>query len=296
MKEKSPSESPRIGTFVDKEAEEEFLKVYDDVMRQWPNSREELNLETSFGPTHVYAYGNKKGGPIVLLHGANSTSASWANFVVPLGEHHRIFAVDTIGDAGRSIQTAPIQHADDYVVWLEEVFQELKLEAVHLVGASYGGWITLNQAIHSPRLLQSITLLDPARALAGISYKAWPFMLWASLVGPDSIRRGFIRWTGAGSLPSNRQTDLVIAAMRDYKMQRIPPQYVSDEELQSVKISTLLLLGEKSPMHNSRRAAARAKNLLHDVEVKIIPKAGHQLPADVVNDLILKFIESRKKK
>lgn len=54
--------------------------------------------------------------------------------------------------------------------------------------------------------------------------------------------------------------------MRDYTMQRIPPLYVSDEELQLVKIPTLLLLGEKSPMHNSKRAAARAKNLLQDVE------------------------------
>ncbi|WP_277679609.1 alpha/beta fold hydrolase [Gracilibacillus dipsosauri] len=292
---KNISESQQVGRFVNSGAEEKFLNLYDEVMKLWPDSREELQLETSLGPTHVYAYGNKKGDPIVLLHGANSTSASWANYVITLGQYHRIFAIDTIGDAGRSIQKAPIQHAKDYVHWLEEVFQGLKLKEVHLVGASYGGWITLNQAIHSSELLQSITLLDPARALDGISYKTWPFMLWASIFGPDSIRRGFIRWTGAGSLPSKKQTELVISAMRDYKMQRIPPQYVSDEDLQSIKVPTLLLLGEKSPMHNSKRAASRAKNLLQDVEVKLIPKVGHQLPADIVNDFLLRFIADQKK-
>jgi pimeloyl-ACP methyl ester carboxylesterase len=83
--------------------------------------------------------------------------------------------------------------------------------------------------------------------------------------------------------------------MRDYTMQRIPPLYVSDEELQLVKIPTLLLLGEKSPMHNSKRAAARAKNLLQDVEIESIPNVGHQLPADVVNDLLLNFIDKKQK-
>lgn len=286
----------RVGRFINSTAEEKFLNMCDVAMNQWPDSRKELNLETSFGLTHVYTYGNEKGDPIVLLHGANSTSASWANYVIALGEHHRVFAIDTIGDAGRSIQEAPIQRAKDYAVWLEEVLQGLNLKGVHLIGASYGGWITLNQAVHSPQFLQSITLLDPARALAGISYRAWPFMLWASIFGPDSIRRAFIRWTGVGSLPEKIQTELVISAMRDYKMQRIPPQYVSDDELRSVKVPTLLLLGEKSPMHNSQRAAARAKNLLRDVEVEMIPKVGHQLPADVVNDRILKFIDGQKKK
>lgn len=292
---KDTSEKQRIGRFVDRKAEENFLKVYDEVMEQWPDSREEINLETSLGPTHVYAYGNKKREPIVLLHGANSTSASWANYVETLGKHHRIFAVDTIGDAGRSIQKAPIQYAIDYANWLEEVFRGLNLKKVHLIGASYGGWITLNQAIHSSESLQSITLLDPARAIAGISFRAWPFMLWASIFGPDTIRRRFIQWTGAGSLPARKQTELVISAMRDYKMQRIPPQYVSDDELQSVKVPTLLLLGEKSPMHNAKRAADRAKSLLENVEVELIPNAGHQLPADKVNSLILKFIDEQKK-
>lgn len=293
---KNTSEDRPVGRFKNNEAEEKFLKLYDEVMKQWPDSREELTLETSFGPTHVYTYGNEKGDPIVLLHGANSTSAAWANFVVKLGKYHKIFAVDTIGDAGRSIQTAPIQHANDYAIWLDEVFQGLKLKEVHLVGASYGGWLTLNQAIHSSESLQSIILLDPARALDGISYKAWPFMLWANIFGPDAVRRKFIRWTGAGSLPSSKQTDMIISAMRDYRMQRIPPQYVADEELQSVKVPTLLLLGKKSPMHHSERAANRAHNLLQNVVVEMIPEVGHQLPADVVNDLILKFIEGQKKK
>ena len=291
---KDLSKQPQIGRFVNSEAEAQFLKLYDDAMKQWPNPREELTVETSLGPTHIYTFGEKLGQPIVLLHGASSTSASWASFVGTLGKYHRVFAIDIIGDAGRSIQKAPIQYASDYVVWLDEVLQSLKLKNVHLMGASYGGWMALNQAIHSTEYLQSITLLDPARALDGISARAWPFMLFASIFGPDFIRHRFIQWTGAGSLPNKIQTELVISAMRDYKMTRIPPQYVSNEELQSVKVPTLLLLGEKSPLHHSKRAAVRAKALLRNVEVEIIPKAGHQLPADLVNGKVLSFIKSQK--
>lgn len=285
----------RVGRFVSSRAEETFFKMYAEAMKQWPDSRQELKLETSFGPTHVYAYGNEKGDPIVLLHGANSTSASWANYVAALGKNHPVYAVDTIGDAGRSIQNAPIQHAEDYALWLDEVLQGLGLESVHVIGASYGGWMAINQAVHSPRFLQSIVLLDPARALAGISYRAWPFMLWASIFGPDVIRRAFIRWTSASPITDNPQTELVISAMRDFKMQRIPPQYVSDDELRTVNIPTLVLLGEKSTMHSSQKAAARGKQFIQDVEVDIVPKAGHKLPADQVNGRILRFLDQHRK-
>lgn len=283
-----------VGHFINIEAEKEFLKIYDKAMEQWPNSRQEIDIETAYGPTHVYHYGAKKeGNPILLLHGANGTSASWANFVVELGKKHPVYAVDIIGDAGRSIQKKPIQSVEDYSAWLDQVLNTLELERVHLVGASYGGWMALNQAIHSSRTLQSITLIEPARAFAGIRKIAWPFMLWASMIGPDFVRRSFIRWTSRGSSTNEKQLELVVSAMRDYKMLRISPQYVSDEDLQLVKVPVLLLLGEKSPLHNSQSAANRAQKLLQDVEVEILPKAGHKLPADLVNDRILKFINLR---
>lgn len=66
------------------------------------------------------------------------------------------------------------------------------------MGASYGGRVALNQAIHSTEYIQSVTLLDPARALDGISARDWPFMLFASLFGPGFIQRRFIQRTGAG--------------------------------------------------------------------------------------------------
>lgn len=292
---KSAEQKKTVGHFINKEAEIKFLGIYDKAMEQWPSSRQEIDIETSYGLTHVYRFGAQNGIPIVLLHGANGTSASWANFVVDLGKNHPVFAVDTIGDAGKSIQKSPIQRAEDYSSWLDEVLNALDVTKVHLIGASYGGWITLNQAVHSPQLLQSITLIEPARALAGLKFMAWPFMIWASMIGPDFVRRAFINWSSVSSSSNELQQQLVVSAMRDYKMQRIPPQYISDEELQSVKVPTLVLLGEKSPMHNSKRAATRAKKLLQNVEVEILPKAGHQLSADLVNDRILRFVEYEKK-
>ena len=137
-------------------------------------------------------------------------------------------------------------------------------------------------------------LLGISSTGAGVFSFLFQYLFFASLFGPDFIRPRFIQWTGAGSLPNKIQTELVISAMRDYKMTRIPPQYVSNEELQSVKVPTLLLLGEKSPLHHSKRAAVRAKALLRNVEVEIIPKAGHQLPADLVNGKVLSFIKSQK--
>lgn len=238
----------QVGRFINSTAQARFFQKYEEAMKRWPSSYQEQKVETRFGETHIYSYGSGTSEPIVLLHGANSTSASWANFAARLGEHHPVFAVDIIGEAGRSVQQAPIQHAEDYVIWLDEVLQGLGVNKVHLVGASYVGFMALNQAIHSPRRLHSITLLDPVRAFAGISFRAWLFMLWASIIGPDVIRRAFIRWTSASPVTDEHQTQLVITAMRDYKMKRPAPQYIDDAKLQAVKIPALLLLGAKSPL------------------------------------------------
>ena len=58
---------------------------------------------------------------------------------------------------------------------------------------------------------------------------------------------------------------------------------------------TLLLLGEKTVINRPREAADRANALLPDVEVEIVPGAGHDLPVarpELVAARILQFVNN----
>ena len=56
--------------------------------------------------------GDGDGVPIVLLHGAGTSSLMWAYLLACL-VGSSVYALDTIGDPGASVQRAPIRDRDD---------------------------------------------------------------------------------------------------------------------------------------------------------------------------------------
>src|SRR4051794_24468254 len=50
----------------------------------------------------------------------------------------------------------------DAAAWLRDWMLSLDLPDVHLVGHSMGGYISLRLAAHSPQMVKSLMLIDPA--------------------------------------------------------------------------------------------------------------------------------------
>ena len=111
----------RIGGFKHPGDQERLYVVYDVFAADdWPVPAEELDVETSFGSTHLRRSGPVGGTPIVLIHPSSATSIGWYRLVEPLAAQHPVIAVDTIGTAGRSVQTAPVTNAQDLARRLDE--------------------------------------------------------------------------------------------------------------------------------------------------------------------------------
>ena len=147
-----------------------FFEAYDAVLRQWPVQVRGVDVPSPHGSTRVQICGREDGPPVVLLPGGGATSAAWFATVGELAPAHRVYAVDLIGDIGRSVHDgAPLRGAGDLVAWLDALFDELGLDGAHLCGHSYGAWIALNYALHAPRRLGRLVLLDPVDCFAGMS-------------------------------------------------------------------------------------------------------------------------------
>lgn len=293
--------SERISRFRTPEDATRYREHYDDfAARLWPVAHHELDVETSFGWTHVRRSGPDHGTPILMVHPTSGSSVGWYPVVAPLCEHHPVFTPDTIGTAGRSVQSAPIRSPADLATWLDEVIDALGLESVHLLGYSEGGWIAgLNAALSErPGRLATLTLIEPGGAIVRI-----PRRRIASLIArgarallardkPRALRR-FNRWMNGDVELTDEQIELLLLAMRTFRQKLPTPTQLSDEELQRVTMPTLVLLGADTRLYDAEKVADRARRLLPNARVEITPNAGHGLlfqHPDQVTARVLQFI------
>jgi pimeloyl-ACP methyl ester carboxylesterase len=84
--------------------------------KAWPVASEERFAPTSYGQTFVRISGPAGAPRLVLLPGAVATSLIWAPNIQALSEAYRTFAVDQIGDVGRSTCTKPVRCVKDLLV------------------------------------------------------------------------------------------------------------------------------------------------------------------------------------
>jgi pimeloyl-ACP methyl ester carboxylesterase len=89
------------GTFKSYEGEKQYFDCYDALLGKWPVSAKENRVETTYGETSILVCGKKSAPPVVLLHPLNTGSVVWAFGIETLAANHYVYAVDTIGDAGK---------------------------------------------------------------------------------------------------------------------------------------------------------------------------------------------------
>src|SRR5262245_28933222 len=151
------------GSWVSDAARETFMAAYKRVFARWPRPWEEFDIETATATTRVHAYRpHPDGDPVVLLTGAGGNAAFWYPHVAVLAEDGPVYGIDMPGDPNPSVARALMTPPENCAAWLDELLGKLNDRPVHLVGFSYGGWVTMNQAIRAPERVASITLLDPA--------------------------------------------------------------------------------------------------------------------------------------
>jgi pimeloyl-ACP methyl ester carboxylesterase len=107
------------------------------------------------------------GEPVLFLHAAGGAGA-WLPFHSRLaGAGFEVIAPDHPG-FGKSDDFPEVEAIDDLVYHYLEVLDLLGFGAgpgaarPHVVGASFGGWIAAELAVHSPHLIGSLTLLSAA--------------------------------------------------------------------------------------------------------------------------------------
>ncbi|MGA4878617.1 alpha/beta fold hydrolase [Streptomyces lydicamycinicus] len=291
---------PAVGRYVNEALRDRYFAACDAVYALGPAPQEELTVATRFGTTHVYRYGPADPGaaartPVVLVHGAGGNSSQWYPNVGALSAERPVYAVDTVGDPGRSVQHAPIHQPERAARWLDETLDGLGLDRVHLVGASYGGWLALNQALHRPGRLASATLLDPGGLeKVGVRFFSWVFISLLATFAPKAMRPRLAAWLEQPVLVVPELRTMVRLGVRAYRIRRPAPLPLTEDELRSIRTPLYVLLGKRSLLVHPERQRERVPRLVPGARVEIIADTGHGPQIDhaaQVNSRMLSFMD-----
>jgi pimeloyl-ACP methyl ester carboxylesterase len=234
------------------------------------------------------------GVPIVLMHAATGSTASWEHQTAAFAKAgYRVVAFDRRGwgqttvDANTPFGTA----ADDLIALMDS----LHIDRFHLVGTAAGGFVTLDTALSFPQRLRSIVVAnsiggvqDPefvalGQRLRPASFTAMPPELRE--VSPSyraSNPEGTARWIGlekisrpGGPAPAQPLKNAITFAA-----------------LESIHVPTLLLTGDADMFAPPPVLKMFAVHMKH-AETIVVPEAGHSTyweQPEVFNRAVLNFV------
>jgi pimeloyl-ACP methyl ester carboxylesterase len=249
-------------------------------------------IQTRFGITHVLTSGPDQAQPVVLLHGWNTNAVGWWPQLNALAGAFRIYAPDTIGQAGKSSPARPALKGPGLAQWLVDVLDAFELDGPDLVGSSGGAWLIIKLASLAPDRIQKAILISPA-GFVSLSLRlllrfAAMGMLWP---GPATARR-YLRIMG-NPLADEAHLARHSAILRNFKSQ-LPPPTFRDAELRLLRAPAYILIGDRDAAFNARKVIGRARRTLPNLRVaEALPGAGHDIThahADWVNDRLLKLL------
>ncbi|MDQ3045917.1 MAG: alpha/beta hydrolase [Bacteroidota bacterium] len=282
-----------------KDENQSYSEAYDKALKLWETPFEERDVKTSFGNAHIIISGPPNAKPLILLHGMNASSTMWYPNVGALSETYRVYAIDFLLEPGKSLCQGDVTNTAQIVNWYYEIFDQLKLNQFSIVGASRGGWLAINIALHSPKRIEKIALLSPAQAFTWIKPKGDVISNVTYSMNPKRKRLRDVLQTMTFNVDNISQVYInqyyigtKEATISKCILQMTP---FSDDQLKSLKMPVLVLIGDNDII-NGDKSLAKARELIRNVETDKVSNAGHFLSFDqaaLVNKRVLEFLNKR---
>ena len=251
-----------------------------------------------------------QGPPLVLVHGLTSSKVAWRENILPLAEHHHVYAVDLPGH-GDSDKSGVNYDSTSIVELMREFILGLGHQQVALAGISLGGGVSLLTALEYPEMVSKLVLCGSGalgREIAMvIRLAALPVVGEFLIGGPLDNTRAMARkcffdkrlasdelveeLRRTNSLPGAYEATMTI--IRKYiSVWGVRPRYVVTDRLRSLDIPTMLFWGandEIIPVKHAHRAA----QMIPDAELHVFEDCGHwpQMErTEEFNRLLLEFL------
>lgn len=279
-----------VGHFRSAQDRQEYLGYYQQVMETMPAPSQVEDVITSYGTVRVYTWESGAGRdspPVVLLPGRASGAPMWAVNIPLLIQSRRVIAFDALGDAGMSVQSAPLTSADDQAAWVDEVLADVAPDGVHLVGHSFGGATAALYARIHPERVRSLTLLE---AVFVFAYPPADIMGWTVVSSipalPEGWRNKALERIGGEKLSGTDPMELMIKAGAEKFDASLPtPSPLTDEQAEALTMPVYVAIAGRNSVAGGSKAVERAQKILPQASIQVWDNATHSLPMQEAESL-----------
>ena len=237
--------------------------------------------------TELYYESHGDGEPLVLVPGFASGAWSWRWQVEDLAREFRVITFDPRGVAGSRLKGGASVSIADIADDISSLLDELEIDAAHVLGISFGGFVAQEFALRHPDRLKKLILASTS--FGGPNHVAPPMEVLAAfsatngLNSPERIRK----YMTMGFTPSFVQDHgEVVDEFCTLRERNAVPEEVYRQQLASavtfnaedrvgaIKSETLVLTGDKDavvPPENSENLAS----MIPEARRQTIKGGGH---------------------
>lgn len=267
-----------------------YREAYDAVMADLPTPSATLDIPTSYGTVRVLRWDGPDGDvPVVLLPGRSSGAPMWAENLPDWVGKRTVYAFDPLGDAGLSIQSAPLDAFDDQAQWASEAMAGLGVAKAHVVGHSFGGANAAILAVHHPEMVASLTLIEPVFVIEPLPASALFWAMVTQLPVPQGWKEQALAELGGISVDEVRErtpmSTMIDRGSQFYDAALPLPNTLSDDQWRSLSMPVRVDIASAKSLAGGEQAATRITTLLPSAQAKVWPGTTHSLPMQVTADL-----------
>jgi len=271
---------------------------------------ESIVVPTRFGKTHLITAGDQGAAALVLVQGLGGNAMLWEPQLADLARAHRVYALDVIGQMGKSAATWLPYRDDSFSEWLLDVVDALGIAKANMVGLSFGARLVMRFAAYAPQRIQRLALLSPigiTRQRLSIVWHILPLGMDWRKPSEQKIRDLVHRVLDT---PGHRLDEDCAEAMyvvfRHYRPVAGFKKMIDGlalflplpaSELRRITAPTLLLVGEHEQLCDPQAVIARGRRDLPNlVAAEIVPETGHVMNYDrpeYVNSRLIDFFSTK---
>ncbi|MGI9344210.1 MAG: alpha/beta fold hydrolase [Gammaproteobacteria bacterium] len=317
------AESKHSKMYKTAEGRKAILDWYDDVVAKIDTDLASEYVETRFGSTHMLVAGPVDGTPLFLVPGIAGCAPLWRRQLPEFAKHFRVYALDIVGQPGKSDPVTPSFLGNDFSTWMVDVLDGLGIDKAHFAGTSVGGWMVLKLGIHAPERIEKIVMLSPT----GVSRAKLPIKIWvtkflnkrkdANALQDDLTAKSVTNRSPGRSFGTfDRQlAKLMALCTRHYRvdrsmgiydertrkvdffkgMQVLRKFFLSEPKkvLRQFNVPALLVFGEHEMLYDPNKVSKRARKIMPELNTDIIEGAGHAAIYDKpkeVNAVVVNYL------
>jgi len=277
-----------------------IFDTYDILLALWDIPKEEYDLRTFYGTTHVIACGDKNKPPLVLFHGVGDNSAlMWLYNAKELSRHFRVYAIDTIGGPGKSIPNENYNKNFDDIRWIDEVLDALSLNRCHAAGVSNGAYLAQYYGTARPERFDKIICMAgslPAGTSSPMKNMMKIFLPEALFPTKKNIVRLLKKLSGKKSAVFTENPavmehyEYLLKGFNNMAMRHHKLISFNQAQIDIIKNKALYLMGQEDPFVKLGAGDALTR---HQMNSRFYPEVGHGINHEISNEInqaILKYL------